>query len=263
MIKKETEMLKEKIFDLEEKHVYGFDGKKYSYIPDKKALYRTDKDICIGIVGKNYKPVSNKLLLEWFGSITDKAKIKTHLQSYKEVRDGSKTIMSIQYPDLKISAGKKDDLILTSNLINGFDGFTSATLDFGFYRIVCSNGAIIGERDIRIQYRHVGRINEKLVEQFQMYISTNIEKTRKFVKILTSGKFESREEVLSLFESSTKWIGTKYEEYLVSEWKKKRQALSWWIVYNVYTYVITHIMGINAENRLNKYRKLSSYIKRW
>lgn len=239
------------LFEAKERPI-EVDGRR---IMHKKAIMNTDTNDVIGIVGTNYKVVDNKQILSHFGKIADELKLDWALIKGYLIRGGSKSIMEIEFPNKSIVAKKGDVLNLRAYLTNGFDGFSSAKLEFGFFRLVCSNGMIIGTKDIQMSYRHVGQVNERLIEEFRRYMENRIKESEGFVKDITHLEFRDKDDIETVIEKSD-WVSEKYKANLITEWHKHEQALSLWTLYNVYTYVITHLMRINMENRLNLLKTL-------
>jgi hypothetical protein len=239
------------LFQTLEKAVYVDD----KLVENKKGIVNNSTKEVIGIVGKNYKVVNNRTILNHFGEIADSLKLKWELADGWLIRGGAKTIMRIDFPDLEMAARKGDIVKFNATLTNGFNGFSSARLEMGFFRLVCTNGAIIGTKDYVVGYKHVGNVNEKIIEGFRAYLNDAVKKGREFITDLSKKNFLEPADVKILFDESD-WIGDKQKENLKLEWKKQGAPLNAWLVFNVYTYIITHLMKINQENRNSKLKAL-------
>lgn len=247
-------------FDIDERSVY-VDKLK---VPDKRAIINKDTGQVIGIVGKNYIPVSNKHLLNHFRSIADQSKIKFQILNTHLIRGGSKTIIEILFPFLQFEVQVGDKLQLKGFLINSFDGYSSAILEFGFFRLVCENGMVVGKKEMVISARHVGRVDEKLVEGFKLYIEEKEKEVKAFAQKLIDLKFEKKRG-FEIIEKS-RWISKKYHRDLVEQYEKEladAESLDAWNLYNVFTYVITNKMQVNLETRMALYKKLNREIQNW
>lgn len=246
------------LFQTLERSVYVDD----KLVENKKGIVNNSTKEVIGIVGKNYKVVNNRTILNHFGEIADGLKLKWELADGWLIRRGAKTIMRIDFPDLEMAVRKGDIVKFNATLTNGFDGFSSARLEMGFFRLVCTNGAMIGTKDYIMGYKHVGNVNEKIIEGFRTYLNDAVKKGRGFITDLSKKNFLEPADVKILFDESD-WIGDKQKENLKLEWKKQEAPLNAWLVFNVYTYVITHLMKINQENRNFKLKTLYHKSLNW
>ena len=240
------------------------DGK---ILDNKKAIVRDDTGHVLSVMSKHYVPVSNLKTLESFAEIAEEAGINWNLNSTHTIQHGTKTIIEMTFPNNSINAGKltngkQDTLEMKGYLTNGFDGFNAAKLEIGFVRLICSNGMMGYQADKVMRNVHMGTVNEKLVEAFRSGISDVIRSSTGFVNQLTKKKFKNKETVKNIIDSS-KWLGQRYQEELYNEWKVKKQALTAWVLYNVFTYVITHIMRTNMSARLQNLSKLNRETQAW
>ncbi len=254
---------KEAFFDVVERPV-SVDNR---ILASKKAIVRADTGDVLSVMSRHYVPVSNKKTLESFAEIAEEAKIEWTLTAAHTIQNGTKTIMEMTFPNNSVNAGKinknQDDILeMKGYLTNGFDGFNAAKLEIGFVRLICKNGMVGYQTDKVMRQVHMGAVNEKLVEAFRNGINDVVKASADFVKKLTETKFKNKETVQAII-SSSKWVGQKYQEELVNEWKVKKQALNAWILYNVYTYVITHLMKVNMSTRLQHLSKLNRETQSW
>lgn len=246
-------------FDVEKKPVF-VDGNE---VPGKAAIVNTDTGKVLSIMTDRFVPVSNGEIFKAFTKIADEAGIiwepgKAHL-----IRGGAKTIMEIRFPNHVVTAKKGDILHLQGNLINGFDGFSAAHLNMGFLRLVCTNGAVIGESDLTLSFKHVGDINQKIISSFKDYLMRKLDTVEGFVKRLVDTKLESKAYVEDLFLQST-WLSGKYIPELEREWREaQKQSLSAWEVYNTYTKVITHDVNGSMEQKMLLYNKVNKLAAGW
>lgn len=186
------------------------------------------------------------------------------IKSFHEIRGGQKTITNIEFSELSKKVNKKDTLNLTGYIVNGYNGFSSAKLILGFYRVVCKNGMTIDTKELQIGYRHVGNVNEKLIEQFKMYIENKVKKATILITAMINHRFKNIKQIESVIDKSD-WLGEKYKSQIYNAYKAEKlaQKLTFWRLFNAYTYVITHNMKINQESRLNYYRHLNTESKEW
>lgn len=254
------------IFDVTSKPVYLADG---TLIPGKAAIVRSDTEQVLSVMSDSYVPVSNKKVIDTFAEIANAAKIRWELGQAHLVRYGAKTMVDVKFPDLVWEAAKGDVIEMRATLVNGFDGFSAAGLDMGFWRLICTNGAYIGEKELSIRYVHMGQVNNRLVEEFKKYLTNKLDNTRTFAAALSQRNFRSEDAVTTVFEDSKSWMGQKYTAELPSMWEREKtespmhNPLSAWIIYNVFTRVITHLIKSSQERRVAMWRKLSTESRKW
>ena len=249
---------KEAFFDVKMKPI-KVDNK---IVEGRKAVVRTDTGDVLSVMTDRYVPVNNKKVLEAFGEIADKANIDWELGNCYTMRNGAKTVMEIKFPFNKVEAEVGDIMEMRGYLTNGFDGFSAAKVEMGFYRLVCKNGMMAGTSDMSISYRHVGNVNEKLVEQFQEYLTCKMGSSEDFIKMLLAMKFKTKKHIKAIIEGS-KWIGAKYRELIEQQWEKDGGGKSGWELYNAYTNIMTHKMSVNMENRMDFMKKLNRQTTSW
>jgi len=244
-------------FDIYEKPIF-VDKKE---VPHRKAIINSDTNEVIGIVGKYYVPATNGTILAHIDRILSENEIPWEFENGHLIRGGSKTIIEMVFPTLSITVGKDDELQLRGYLINSFDGFSSATLKLGFLRLICKNGMMVGTQEIFIASRHMTDVTEKLIVHFQAYIEDKINEVRGFTNKLKNLKLQNKKQGFKIIEAST-WIPKKYHEALIDEYEKIK-IFNAWSLYNVFTYVITHIMKVNMERKLFLYKELNTEVKKW
>ena len=245
------------LFDIEQKDV--FVGGKV--VPDKKAIINKDTSQVIGIVGSHYVPMPNKDLFQHCVDILDKCKMPFNVSDGHLIQGGSKTVIEINIQGEQIKVTDNDPLMLKIYLVNSFDGYSSARLIAGFVRLVCENGMTIGQKEFALAYRHVGNINDLIVEDFRKYVTNKNKEMLKFVAKLTQITFRDEVQIYGIIDES-KWIPGKYHKALITQ-AETMKILNGWELFNVFSYVITHAIERNIEGKLKFYRKLNEEAEKW
>ena len=104
-------------------------------------------------------------------------------------------------------------------------------------------------------------VTEKLVVHFKTYIKEKVKEFTRFTTKLQNLEFQDKDQGLEIIEGST-WIPQKYHEALIEEYEKLK-ILNAWSLYNVFTYVITHIMKVNMGKKMLLYKELNTEIRKW
>lgn len=251
----------DKFFTVEKQPIFLQDGLE---IPNKRAIVRIDTKQPIGIVGTMYEVVDDNMLMEYFDTITKKLNMAYTVEKRYELRGGSKTITEIEFPDAVLSVAKTDELKLRIYLINSFDCTTTAKLTAGMFRLVCTNGMVIGTKDISVGYRHVKEVNVKIIDAFSNYLKTKMSDVKQHIIHMQQIKFKNDLEVLDLIDKQN-FLGKRYMENILDALEKEKvaQQLTAWHLYNAYTYVITHIIRVDAYSRLQKMKQLNMLSLTW
>ena len=243
---------KQKVFfDIYEKPVF-VNGKE---VRDRKAIVNADTDEVIGIVGKHYVPATNIAIISHLDRILSASKIPWNFEKSHFIRGGSKTIIELSFPTMVTKVSPDDSLQVRGYLINSFDGYSSAILKIGFLRLICTNGMLVGTNEIVITSRHMSKVTQNLIAEFKAYIKRKIKEVRSFTKKLQNHTYDDKQQIFDIIEASS-WIPKKYHEALWEECKKI-EALNAWALYNVFTYVITHVMQVNMERKIFLYKELN------
>lgn len=84
----------------------------------------------------------------------------------------SKHMIKFQHPDLKIKGSDGDDAFPQIILTNSHDGLSSFKFMVGIYRLVCSNGLVVADKEFsNFKIRHMGYSFEELQEMIHNAIA--------------------------------------------------------------------------------------------
>lgn len=230
-------------------------------VPSRKAIVRVDNGNVLSIVSNKYVPVDNAKVLETFTQIAEEAKVEWRPGDAYFVHGGVKTTMEIIFPQHVFEPKKGDIAEMRAWLTNGFSG-SAAKLEMGFFRFICSNGAILGRKDMCIRYIHMGKVKERLAEEFKLYLGSRLGEAKHLAETLTHGNFDSQEQVRAIIEK-TQVVGSKMKREVTAEWEKQQKSLSAWILYNVFTYVLSHVVKGNIERRMWQMKQLTNEATKW
>jgi len=265
--------LKDILFDVKEMPVLYPNPEEYdsasgefesiSQFSHRKVLLRADNNRELGIVGSDWQPILNQTALDRFDEICKESKIKYELGEVLMKDGGAKTSVEIKFPEKTIQTGKGDVIELRGYLHNGFNGSTSVGLELGFFRYWCSNGAIIGSKEHQLKFKHTLSAEDKMANAFKMYIETRFNETEQFIQKLTATnitdaqiktEFEEQEIIAKKYESN-------YFESLNKESADMNGAQTLWLMYNIYTRVITHGLEVNNYRKLQLLAQVSNRAK--
>ena len=208
-------------------------------IPKKVAVIREDTSEPIGIVSSLYGLMKHQDIIESFREALKKTK---HEEKIAVLKNGAHLIATYKLPDTQVEVKKGDLVSMQFIARNSYDGTKSFSLMLGAFRLVCSNGLIIGKEVFTYSQKHFagnemfsdasgiiqGKVSE-LIEHFNDALPT--------MKKMT--KIELSEESETLFEKDK----LQLPKYLIDEAKgiyEKTKEKTLWEFYNSLTFVISH-----------------------
>lgn len=203
--------------------VYGIHSGKYQLLPHRDAVERVFDALDKG--GLEYTPTRLEL-----------------------PKDGAKMALHLRFPQTyEVEPG--DILHLELIVQNSYDGMTAFSLEYGAWRLVCSNGMVIGKSLMKYRQEHaIGFLRaDELVKDF-MKKAISFKKDvlplfRSFQKLKISKK-----EGLDLIESLV--IAEKWKKEAAQQWMAEKER-NGWMFYNVLTYVASHIIkSYNVQRKL-------------
>ena len=118
-----------------------------------KFIVREDTGQILSCMTDDYKLVKNETLLK-----TAEPLIKANGGKIKEVRvfgDGQKLHTSWSFPKNLVKIGKNDEMTPEIVIGNSYDGSLGVNIIAGAFRLICSNGAVIGVVVSKYKNKHI------------------------------------------------------------------------------------------------------------
>ena len=107
-----------------------------------KFIVREDTGKILSCMTNNYKLVKNETIVKYAQPIIKKNGVE--IKEFNVLSDGAKVHMSWHFPKQVVNIGKNDDLTPEIIINNSYNGTVGVNIIAGAFRLVCSNGAIIG-----------------------------------------------------------------------------------------------------------------------
>jgi len=144
------------------RHIPRFDrshfaGNKYLDVIAREAMDGEKDAVPVGVVSRQYQLIQHRDVLDHVLKATQKAnmdvrKIQTTLSMTEY---GERMALSIEFPEnLRIDPGDGNDIALQLWCFNSVDGSSRLRMLLGWFRLVCSNGMVLGTVDTEYQKRH-------------------------------------------------------------------------------------------------------------
>jgi len=222
-----------------------------------KFIVREDTGTILSCMTDDYRLVKNETIMSYVNHI-----IKKNKGVLKEVRlfsSGAKTTMKWQFPDQKVHIGPHDDISPEIIIRNSYDGTVGVNLIAGAFRLICTNGMVIGV--VLDNYKNKHSVYNIELDKLEQSIIDTIEKT----------KYMFEDEFPTLIDTQIK------EKHIVGLIKmfpiKANQIITqrlivdkpktFWDLFNVGTNVLTHSMNRNSESTHQVESSLYPTIKKW
>jgi len=230
------------------------------YLPENtghKFIVREDNGKVLSCMTNDYKLVTNETVLKYASPIIEKSGGK--VKEVKSLSNGAKSIMTWNFPKEKVNIGKNDDLTPEIIIKNSYDGTVGLNILAGAFRLVCSNGLVIGI--IAENYKNKHSVYNVALDDIESVIKRTVDKTKLIFKdefpILKDNKISEKNIVnfIKMFPLQANQIIT---QRLIADRPK-----TFWDLFNVGTNVLTHNMNRNAESTHNIESRLYNTMKRW
>ncbi len=208
-----------------------------------KAIYRENNlepKEWLGYHTNDYKLITNKEVIESSLEIIEDMglKIKGQDQRLTWTNDRSMHLALVLDQSFKLDQNDEHDLML--NIYNSYDGSLSYGIDFGTFRLICSNGAHIGTKIANYRKKH---FNEFKVEVLRKQITIAVERFPELKQIYENLQETNLtpKDIDKIFETALKRniIGKKDTEDILNLMPPKLNA---YVVMNIFTYYLTHVM---------------------
>jgi len=133
------------------------------------ALYRKDDRSQLSVVSRDYKLITHRQVVDFVHHTLRDLDIKYKVNRSEIASNGAKMFHVIKFRgnSTALDAKKKDECIPTITVKNSYDKSTGCDIDYGGYRLVCSNGLVVGVSIEKIHVIHFGK--EDVNEQFLVF----------------------------------------------------------------------------------------------
>ena len=222
-----------------------------------KFIVREDTGEVLSCMTDNYRLVKNETIIKAAEPIINRYKGK--IKEVNVFGNGHSTHMSWHFPNHLVKIGKNDEMTPEIVIGNSYNGTVGVNIIAGAFRLVCSNGLVIGIVASKYKNKHI-QSNISL-DDFDGVISETMDKTKLIFKeefpILQGTEFKDKHIInfLKMFPIQANEMVT---QALIANRPK-----SFWDLFNVGTNVLSHHMNRNAQATHGIEGKLYPTIKKW
>lgn len=244
---------------IEDQVVFGQPG-NWRKTNKHKALVNPDTGKLYSIRSKDYRLVKHEEAILDIMSIVDQNPEYGAIEwSAAGTADDYKRVqLKGRFPEHSLEVRKGDLVNPTIEYFNSYDGSWGERLWFGAFRVVCSNGAMVGERVLALSAAHIGE--ERPQEMLPLFgeamhsFSDQVGLYRGWVdRVLQIGHVESTLEILDL---------TKKERGMVLDEVDREPDMDLWTFYNTVTALVTHNIR-SLDRQVRSWGRLRKAQSRW
>lgn len=221
-----------------------------------KFIVREDTEQVLSCMTEDYKMVTNKELID-----TAIPLLKPHKAELIEAvsfGEGARSVWRWRIPGIDIKIAEGDILNPEIIIKNSYDGTVQVHVLAGAFRLVCSNGLIIGVTLGNMNFKH--NVNNKNLESLDEAIQKTIDHSMnvgdKF-ELLSDTKLDEKH-IISLVELFPFQMSEFLVEYLIAKAPK-----NYWDLLNCATYLATHKMKRQYQSTHSLETKIFPKLTKW
>jgi hypothetical protein len=221
-----------------------------------KFIVREDTGQVLSCMTNDYRTITNNELMETaLPILKDNGAVLKEAISFGE---GQKSIWKWRIPDIKIEVGEGDLINPEIIIKNSYDGSLQVHILAGAFRLICSNGLVIGITLGSRNYRHnQNNINlDKLDEAIKETITHTRNVGENFPKLKETELEEKH--IVKLIELFPSTMSEYMVDYLVANKPK-----NYWDLLNCATWITTHKMKRLYQSTHKLEQQIYPNISRW
>jgi hypothetical protein len=207
-----------------------------------KFIVREDNNSVISCVTNEYKLVTNQEVMDKALPIIER--MKGTVDEVKTFSQGARTSWSFKFRKNPITI-EGEKLFPQLNIKNSYDGSTQVDVLGGAFRLVCSNGLIVGRIighksarhsiwNPKLQNGHIGELVEETIENIETVLN------KEFPKLMSSKVKQS--DIVKVIQK----FPTKLIEHIVN-YLTANKPKTHWDLFNAATWVLSHVSNRNHE----------------
>lgn len=239
-------------------------NKMNSRIGSHKAIVDPTNDHVYGVLSNKYELTPHAEIMEVVNNaIANNTEYGTPKEKVQFYEDGAKMRTSLIFDEIEVSIGSNDKLHPQIEIFNSYDGGWARKIMFGAFRVICSNGLVIGEKAFEFKQKHIRVFDEievgKAITASMERFSEQHKIWESWVdKVTTSEKYEHVMDNLKLSKKDQDAIAQEVEissDIMVDDIKTK--TLNQWVFFNIICQYLTHsvkshLKRVKIENSVRR-----------
>lgn len=210
------------------------------------------KKVVLNICSKSYTLVKNEdIILPFEKALGEQFTFDTVIRE----RGNSRFYIDYIIKDELFTIARKDKISPRVRVHNSYDGRLKFHLSYGFFRQVCSNGMVVGEKLKNLNLMHTEQMAEnyapsELVEGIQGFLDQAKDLIQPYIDLNNQKVTNVQDRVMEVIEE-TKFPTRQAEEVLARiEAERKQLNLPYvtdWLVFNGFNFQLNHNEAINMD----------------
>ena len=221
-----------------------------------KFIVREDNNKVLSCMTNEYKLVTNKEIIDTAAPLMNKH--RAILEESTVLADGQKSVWKWRIPHMTIKVAENDLLNPEIIIKNSYDGSLQVHIMAGAFRIVCSNGLVIGVTLGQKNYKH--SVNNKNLDFLDEAIDNTIDyslSVGKEFELLAETKLDEKH-IIKLVEMFPSQMSQFLVEYLVA-----RKPQNYWDLLNAGTFLATHKMRREYQSTHKTEQEIFPSVTKW
>jgi len=225
-------------------------------IPNKFAVVREDNGETLGIVSGQYGLLKHETVVNSFRNLLKGQKFEEKIEVQ---RNGALLFTTYTFKETQIEVKKGDFVSMRLVAKNSYDGTRSFQMLLGAFRLVCSNGMIIGKEIFSFNQKHyadVANVDSDMLKAKFGVLSTNFGDSLKTIQVMTKKTLPGS--ITTIVEKE--FEGKPFPAYLIKtavDNYDKQPDKTVWGYYNALTASITHSMKKDAPSARIDYSRIA------
>lgn len=193
-----------------------------------------------------YEPQQNEDIINPVLETFDDMKLKAfvdHVNSYVTNRSMR---LKIVFPEIEVVKDPKSPTFLTVILANSYDGSSAATLQYGYYRLICTNGAVAFHKIASMYNKHTSEFDPHDIKSYITKAINRIPTIRqRFLDMQYTTVGEANGDILKRVQEimPAGYIGS-------DDWTGVHQRTRLYDLYQTMTWYVTHEVAVQSRYAL-------------
>lgn len=234
-------------------------GSRLKLANQYKALINPETEKVFSVVSRDYHLIRHEEAIERVDAvIAGNPQLGSYEVSTSFFNDGGRMRCKYSFPGISVEVAPEDRINLELNLFNSYDLSWPFIITLGAFRLICSNGLIIGHKYFCLRKRHIFHMQDLLVEEeltsaIQKF-NLQSDEWKKWSEIrLTPEVYNLVMETMAFGVKAKNKIDEKVCQDSQSKTDLGFPVISMWAFYNVLTWYISHCAAsLNHQVHMEK-----------
>ena len=243
---------------------------------DHQAVIRLDTHQVLAVHGPGYNLITNREVFSAFDEALNDSVLDKEGMYWKDelAYNGARSVRTYVFPAHSFRIGRSDDVVdLRVQVINSYDGSSAFTTLVGGYRLICTNGLVIGKTFAHTYTKHtkgfdLGAILERINSAIDVYCNNARDWNRWSSRTISDAQAT---DVIRAVPAVTERLADNLMEYYQGE--KRQLGPTLWALFNALTYWSSHekvkstsegnrpSVVLNRENRVRSVLNSEPFLK--